>query len=126
MQAIQITIRAVPHSDSLQDHVRKKAEALDEMYRRISGCRVIIDQSQKNKHQGKLFKVCIDVRVPGKELVVNHKENEDVYIAIRDAFNAIHRQLETYVQKHRGDVKRHTKLNGFAKEIKEIAEDGGI
>jgi ribosomal subunit interface protein len=121
MQAIQITIRALPHSDSLENHVRKKAEELDDMYRRISTCRVIIDH-QNHKHQGKLFKVCIDVKVPGKDLVVNHKKNEDVYIAIRDAFNAIYRQLETYIQKHRGDVKRHTKLNGYEKEI---AQDGG-
>lgn len=111
MQPIQITVRAIPHSYALQEYVRRKAEKLSQFYQRINTCRVIIDQAQRHKHQGKLFKVIIDLRVPGKELVVNRKQSEDVYIAIRDAFEAIYRQLETYIQKHRGDVKHHPEVN---------------
>lgn len=105
--SVQVTIRDIPHSNALEDHILNKAEKLTQYCQRINSCRVVIDQCQKHKHQGKLFNVKIDLTVPGKELVVNRKMNEDVYVAIRDAFDAILRQLETYVRKHRGQVKKH-------------------
>jgi len=33
--------------------------------------------------------------------------HEDVYVAIRDAFNAAGRKLEDFVRRHRQDVKHH-------------------
>jgi cold shock CspA family protein len=62
---------------------------------------------QKNKHQGKLFNVKIDLMVPGKELVVTRKCNEDIYVAIRDSFDALVRQLEEHSRKRHGHVKTH-------------------
>ena len=40
--------------------------------------RVVIELAQKHKHQGKLYNVRIDVRVPGKELVATHKLNQEI------------------------------------------------
>ena len=118
MQSIQVTIRDMPFSHSLEDHIKKKAQKLDHFYRRIQSCKVVVDLPQKHKRQGKLFRVRIDMFVPGKELVVNHKQDEDVYVAVRDAFHALERQLESYVSKRRGDVKHHDGLNlGYVKRI---------
>jgi hypothetical protein len=36
--------------------------------------------------------------VPGSEIVVDRQENEDVYVALRDAFDAAKRQLEDYAR----------------------------
>lgn len=107
MQPIQVTIRDIPGSIALESHLRKKAAKLDHYYDKIQRCRIVIDVPQKHKHQGKLFRVHINLLVPGKELVVNHKLDEDVYVAIRDAFQAVIRQLEAYAHKRRGDVKHH-------------------
>ena len=49
----------------------------------------------------------IDIGVPGNEIVVNHNHDEDVYVAMRDAFDAAKRQLEDYARKIRGDTKVH-------------------
>jgi ribosomal subunit interface protein len=123
MQSIQLTIRDIPSSFALKDHIRKKAEKLDHYYSRIQRCRIVVDVPQKHKHQGKLFRVRIDLLVPGKELVVNHKMDEDVYIAIRDAFNAVLRQLETYSSRRRGDIKVHDGINfGYVKRL--YADEG--
>jgi len=111
MQSVQVTIRDIPHSIALEDHVHKKAQKLDHFYQHIQMCRVVIDQTQKHKHQGKLFSVRIDLAVPGKNLVVNRKKNEDIYVAIRDAFDAIERQLESYSRRQRGHVKCHQEIN---------------
>jgi ribosomal subunit interface protein len=120
MQPIQVTIRDIPGSPALKNHLKRKAEKLDHYYHHIQRCRIVVDVPQKHKRQGKLFRVSIDLLVPGKEIVVNHKMDEDIYIAIREAFNAVLRQLESYSCKRRGDVKHHTGVSfGYIKRLYE-------
>ena|SRR3989344_1663050 len=102
---LQVTFRDVPPSEAVETRVREKADKLDRYYDRIMGCHVVIEMSQRHKHQGKLHSVRIDLTVPGAELVANNAEHEDVYVAVRDAFDAIARQLEDYARRQRGDVK---------------------
>ena len=103
----QITIRDMEHSDALETHIRDKVNKLDEFFDRIMSCRVVVEMPHKHHHQGKQFNVRIDIGVPGSELVVNRDHAEDVYVALRDAFDAAKRQLEDYARKMRGDVKTH-------------------
>lgn len=107
MHNVQITICDLPESPALETHIRKKALKLDQFYHRINSCRIVLTIPQKHKHNGKLYCVRIDITVPGKELVVNRKLDQDVYVAIRNAFKAVERQLESYARKRRGDVKTH-------------------
>jgi ribosomal subunit interface protein len=107
MLAVQVTIRDMTASPALETHIRKRVEKLNRFYNRISSCRVVIELPQKHKHQGKLYNVRIDITVPGKELVATRKCDQDIYIAIRDAFNAIERQLEEHSRKRHGHVKTH-------------------
>ena len=104
---LQITFRDMPHSDAMEAHIREKAQKLESHFSHIMGCHVTIEQPHKHKQQGKHFCVHIDVRVPGAELVANHHESEDAYIALRDAFDAARRQVEDYARKLRGEVKNH-------------------
>jgi ribosomal subunit interface protein len=105
---IEITLRDIPHSDAVETRIREKIAKLDHFHERIMSCRVTVESPQHRKHQGKLYSVHIDLKVPGGgELVVNRAQDEDIYVAIRDAFNAVTRQLEDYVQRQRGDVKTH-------------------
>jgi len=103
----QITIRDMEHSDALETHIRDKVNKLDEFFDRIMPCRVVVEMPYKHHHQGKHFNVRLDIGVPGSELVVNRDHAEDVYIALRDAFDAAKRQLEDYARKMRGDAKTH-------------------
>jgi ribosomal subunit interface protein len=119
----QVTIRDLPSSPALEDHLRKKAQKLNQYCHKINSCRIVLTIPQKHKHNGKLYCVRIDLTVPGKELVVNRKMDEDVYVAIRDAFHAAERKLETYERKRRGDVKNHENLSrGFIKKL--FLDDG--
>lgn len=118
MLPVQITIRDMPESPALEDHIRKKVMKLSQYCRKMNSCRVVIHVTQKHKHQGKLFSVHIDLTVPGKELAVNHKSDEDVYVAVRDSFNALKRQVECYDSKHRGAVKNHEMvIHGHVKRL---------
>ena len=104
---LQITIRDIEHSDALETHIRDKAAKLEEFFERITSCRVIVEMPHRHQHQGKQFKVRIDIGVPGSEIVVNRDHAEDVYVALRDGFDSAKRQLEEYARKLRGDVKTH-------------------
>lgn len=96
---LQITTRDVPHSDALESHIREKAAKLEKFYPHIMSCRIVVELPHKHHHQGRLYDVHIDITVPGGELVVNRVANEDVYVAVRDAFDAAKRQLEDYGRK---------------------------
>lgn len=123
MLPVQITVRDVPASPVLESHVRKRVEKLSRFYDRIMSCRVVIELSQKHKHQGKLFNVRIALTVPGKEFAVTRKADQDIYIAIREAFKALERQLEEHSRKRHGQVKTHQDvLHGHVVRI--IQEEG--
>jgi ribosomal subunit interface protein len=104
---MQITIRDIDHSEALEAHIRDKAKKLDEFFNHIMSCRVVVEMPHKHHRQGKQFNVRIDIGVPGSEIVVNRDHAEDVYVALRDAFDAAKRQLEEYARKIRGDIKTH-------------------
>jgi ribosomal subunit interface protein len=93
---LQITMRDIPHSDALESHIREKVAKLEKFYPHIMHCRVTVELPHRHHHQGRLFDVRIDMTVPGGELVINRVVNEDVHIAVRDAFDAAKRQLEDY------------------------------
>jgi ribosomal subunit interface protein len=104
---LQITIRDMEHSEALENHIREKAKKLDEFFNRIMSCRVVVEIPHKHHHQGKQFNVRFDISIPGHEIAVNRDNAEDVYVALRDAFDAAKRQLEDHARKMRGDVKTH-------------------
>ncbi len=104
---LQVTLKDMPQSEAVESRIRDKAEKLGRFYDRIIGCRVVVETPQRHQHQGKLYSVRIDLTVPGAELVANRAQDEDVYVAIRDAFVAITRQLEDFARRQRGEVKTH-------------------
>ena len=106
---VEVTFRDIEHSDAVETRIREKAAKLGHFHDRIVSCHVVVESPQRQQHQGKLMAVRIDLNVPGKEIVVNKIENEDVYVAIRDAFNAATRQLEDFSRRQRGDVKNHSR-----------------
>jgi ribosomal subunit interface protein len=107
---IQITFRGMPPSTAIEAKIRERAAKLEAFFDRITSCRVVVEEPHRRHHQGKLFHVRIDVTVPEGELVVSrephqHHAHEDVYVAIRDAFNAATRQIEDYARRRRGEIK---------------------
>jgi cold shock CspA family protein/ribosome-associated translation inhibitor RaiA len=132
---LQITFRNMTPSEAIEANIREKAAKLDTFYERIMGCRVTVEAPHRHQRKGKAYVVRIDLTVPGGELVINrapkrvagvktiakgdetvptvshepskHGAHEDVYVAIRDAFNAAGRRLQDYARRHGGTVKLH-------------------
>ena len=105
---LQISLHGIAPSNALHNAIREKAEKLDRYYDRLTSCRVVLELGARHKRQGKQFSVRIDLKVPGGEIAVTHEHDEDLQVALRDAFDAARRRLEDYARCQRGDVKRHT------------------
>lgn len=110
---LEVTFRNMARSDAIEAAVRERAAKLDRFHSRIMSCHVIVEElHRRSRTAGTVYHVRVDVTVPGRELVA-HKEpapqrfQEDVYIAIRDAFDQMGRELEDYARRQRGDVKSH-------------------
>ena len=110
---LEISFRNMDPSPAVEARIREKAAKLERFYNRIMGCTVVVEAPHRHHNKGKLYSVHIDIRVPGKDLVVDRakpldKAHEDVYIAVRDAFSAAARRLEDHSQRMRGEVKTHS------------------
>jgi len=149
---LKVTFRNMPPSPAIEANIKEKAEKLDTFYDRIMSCRVIVEAPHRHHYKGKAYLVRIDLTVPGGELVVNrapkrldaakirlselsgkdlmeshepskHAAREDIYVAIRDAFNAAGRKLQDYARRQRGKVKVHEPA-AHAVVSKLLPEDG--
>ena len=110
---LEISFRNMDPSPAVEARIREKAAKLERFNDRIIGCTVVVEAPHKHHHKGKLYSVHIDISVPGKDVVVGRAKpldpaHEDVYVALRDAFDAAVRQLEDHTQRMRGAVKSHT------------------
>lgn len=109
---VQIAFRGMDTSPALEAKIKEKAEKLEQYHDRITSCRVVVEAPHRHSRKGKLYSINIDLTIPGAELVVNsekrnHRSHEDPYVALRDAFNAMARQLEERARENRGKVKAH-------------------
>jgi ribosome-associated translation inhibitor RaiA len=131
---LKITFRNMPPSKAIEDNIREKAAKLDSFHDEIMSCRVTVEAPHRHHHKGKAYVVRIDMTVPGGELVINrepkrlvaaraghgeelekklaenhepttHAAHEDVYVAIRDAFNAAARKLQDHARRRRGEIR---------------------
>ena len=109
---LQITFRHMDSSEAVAARIRERAGELERFFDRIISCRVVVECRHPRHHQGNLFRIRVDVKVPGREIAVGrdpaaHHAHEDVYVAIRDAFDAARRLLEDHVRERRREVKLH-------------------
>jgi ribosomal subunit interface protein len=100
---LQISLHGIDPSDAIHQAIREKAEKLDHYYPRVMSCRVVLELAGRHKRHGRQFTARIDVKVPGGEIAVNKEHDEDLQIALRDAFDAVRRRLEDYSRQQRGD-----------------------
>jgi|SRR5665213_1150902 ribosomal subunit interface protein len=91
-------------SPAVESQIREKVAALDTYYDRISHCEVTVEAPTiHHHHKGGPFIVSIRLTVPGAELVADHQDEQELSQAIREAFDAIRRQLEDHTRQWRDD-----------------------
>jgi ribosomal subunit interface protein len=103
---LQVTFLGVEHSATLEARVRERARKLERFAQHITALHVTIDVPHQQHHKGSLYEVRIDLRMRNEELAVSraHRHDhahEDAFAAIRDAFDAVTRQLEDRLHRQR-------------------------
>lgn len=91
---LQVTFRDLAPSLALDEKIRERAARLQSLSDRITRFRVTLERRHRHQRRGREYNVRIDVHVPGRQIVVTHEHDEDVYVALRDAFEAAERQLQ--------------------------------
>jgi ribosome-associated translation inhibitor RaiA/cold shock CspA family protein len=104
--AFELSFRNMDPSPAIETRVRQLAEKLQELSADLMSCRVVVEAPHRHHRRGNRYHVRVDLTVPGEELVASRypaKRNahEDVYVAIRDAFDAARRQLHDYKDRQR-------------------------
>ena len=110
---VHITCRDLEKSEALEARIREQVDKLGQFYSGIHHCRVTVEKRHRHHRQGNHFHVHVDVKTTGHALVAGrdpdpHQAYTDVYVALRDAFKAMRRQLEDLVHHQQGQVKHHT------------------
>jgi ribosomal subunit interface protein len=109
---LQTTYRDFPPPLLAEKRIRNRLDKLERMFPRIISCHVLAEESHRSHHKGKLYSVHINVAVPGGEITASRDrhdrlDHEDFYVAMRDAFDALERQMKSLAERQRGDVKSH-------------------
>lgn len=108
---LQVVFKNCPQSEAVVKAVEKKMVKLERFFPRIMGCRVVVEAPHLRQNKGNLYRVVVDLTLPGNEIVVGrnpklHEAHQDVFVAIRDSFRAARRQLQDQVRRRRGEVRR--------------------
>jgi len=102
----QVVFHNIEQTEALSQAVQKRIDKLERYCDQIITGRVVLDSPHNNHHKGKVYSVGLEIHTPTKEVRVNQDQHdnhahEDLYVAIRDAFNAAERQLKSIDKKHR-------------------------
>ena len=102
----QVVFHNIDQSDAISEAVEKRITKLKRFCDQIITGRVVLDSPHNHHHKGKVYTVALEIHTAGREVRVNHGQHdnhahEDLYVAIRDAFDAAERQLTSIDKKHR-------------------------
>ena len=112
MSTVQTTIRSISSTPAINYHIDRHFKKLKRACSKINKCKVVVDLAKNNTHKDKLYCVCIDITIPGKELV-SKKQDPNLYIAIRNSFLALEQLLAKHHKKKVLCSKKHANYLRF-------------
>lgn len=91
----------------VQQRVDRRVARLEKFFGRITRCQVVVEAAHRRHQKGNQYEVRVEVTVPGGEISINRRPGDDfahadVLVAIRDAFDAMERQLRRWKEEHSG------------------------
>lgn len=96
---------------ALTNHIELNMSRLEHFSENIVSCHIIIALTQHTHHNSNLYNVKIILGLPGKELVVCHNNEENLYVGIQEAFMVMETQLKERMQRMHNHVKSHTRIS---------------
>jgi len=109
----EIQFQGLTATPAIRDAIDKHVAALEQLWGRITACRVAVKAPSQHHRKGGLYEVHIQLALPdGCEVNVERtppadERHADVTFAIDDAFKHARRQLQDQVRQTQGKVKHH-------------------
>ncbi|MFC3678840.1 HPF/RaiA family ribosome-associated protein [Bacterioplanoides pacificum] len=98
MKGLEISFRDIEHSDAIEQTIRDKAAKLTGTFEDITAVRAVVAMPHNHSNKGKLAHVSLEIGLPGETVAITHdhhdnSEHEDMYVAVRDAFDKAQRKV---------------------------------
>ncbi len=105
---VRITFRHLEPSESLRRHIEQEATKLEEFFKPIVDCHVVVDLPNRKFQGGQPYRVRVELGVPGERIVgavepSAEKSRKDAFMAVSEAFDNAQRELQDYARRLRGD-----------------------
>ena len=112
---LEIAFHNMVSPPGIEDEIREHVAKLERRYNHLIGCRVAVESLHKQHHTGDLYEVHIELRVPGREIVVSREPHHaterhaspQLRTALHEAFKAAASRLTEFKALQRGFVKTH-------------------
>lgn len=91
---------------SAEKLIRKRCRRLERIHPRMVGLTVVIEGPGGHHRRGGPFDVRIRIGVRGEDLIIDRQDDEDLLVAVAQAFDAARRRLEDHIRLQRRQVKR--------------------
>lgn len=101
---LQVAWERLEPSEFLQKRIEREVAGLEKTFGRITSCKVFVEGPGHRHKQGGLYSIRVRLKLPGgKELSASRnppeaQAHEDPYVAVRDVFDALRRQLRDHVK----------------------------
>ena len=108
---IEVTFRNMPRLEAIEEVVHREAQKLERYVRKIIGCRVAIERPQRFQRDGNAHRVRLVITAASRRPIVVTREpldsdmHDDLRTIVIGAFKAARRQLQSFVERRRGDAK---------------------
>jgi ribosome-associated translation inhibitor RaiA len=125
MTQVEVHFHGIEKSEAIEQRVREKIAKLEKHFERMTTCRVGIEVPQRSTPQKpKVYQIKIEIGMPRrKAIVVSHERvgshaNEELGLAIRDAFEVATRKLDGMAAK----IGQRSKLDRGRRKPRPAAE----
>jgi ribosome-associated translation inhibitor RaiA len=110
---VEIEFQDMAASTEVEQQVADQVKKLEQLYGRITACRIVVKGPGHRHQTGGLYEINIRVALPdGHEVNIGRtpaadKRHSELPFAVNDAFKRAGRQLQDNARRMRGDVKSH-------------------
>ncbi|MBO0764706.1 MAG: HPF/RaiA family ribosome-associated protein [Hyphomicrobiaceae bacterium] len=129
---LRITYKSTETSPAFDALIHERADRLERLHPRITGCRVVVEVPYRKSGTGKVaLAVDVEVDVPsrntvvGKDVEARREKKEDHTITINRAFDAVERQLSKITEVLRDrEAKNHEAAGESGVVVRVFPEEG--
>jgi ribosome-associated translation inhibitor RaiA len=121
MKVPRIHFLDMPKSETVEAKILDRTSRLSRFSADIQKSEVWVRSPHGHHRKGRLYGIRIRLTVPGEEIDVDlQPDEEDVYVSIRDAFDAARLKLEDYERRRRGEVKAHPRARDGERRRRQV------